>query len=44
MKKDLPDPIVEFTTLVEILRWRALQLNNFVRRFAGPNPDKLQGK
>jgi len=25
MKKDLPDPIVEFSTLVEILRWRALQ-------------------
>ena len=25
MKKDLPDPIVEFCTLVEILRWRALQ-------------------
>lgn len=25
MKKDLTDPIVEFSTLVEILRWRALQ-------------------
>src|SRR5487761_166305 len=24
MKKDLPDPIVEFPTLVEILRWRAI--------------------
>src|ERR1022692_529962 len=25
MKKDLTDPIVEFSTLVEILRWRALR-------------------
>ncbi|MFZ0640273.1 MAG: fatty acyl-AMP ligase [Candidatus Acidiferrales bacterium] len=25
MKKDLADPIVEFSTLVEILRWRAFQ-------------------
>src|SRR5579863_1771574 len=25
MKTDLADPIVEFSTLVEILRWRALQ-------------------
>ena len=25
MKKDLTDPIVEFSTLVEILRWRTLQ-------------------
>jgi len=25
MEKDLTDPIVEFSTLVEILRWRALQ-------------------
>ena len=25
MKRDLTDPIVEFSTLVEILRWRALQ-------------------